>query len=115
MAPLLDGDVVVFEQLVQKVGLGSLPLFQPKQVECSGVHVLVHALQGTRIRLAPIADHDSDVSDMSVAHDSSIPAGYLSSDPLALESEGPVDLEDGEIIDDLRAPEQWTSLKSWAM
>ncbi len=59
----------------------------------------MHALQGTRIHLAACVDHDSDVSDMSVAHDSFIPAGFISSDPLGFESEEPVDLEDKEIID----------------
>ncbi len=95
VAPLSNGVLVMFEHLVQRVGLENLLLFQ---VECSGVHELVHVLQGTWIRLAPVVDHDSGVSDMSVAHDSSNPARFLSSDPLGLESEGPVDLEDGEIF-----------------
>ena len=98
--------MVVFKQLVRKVGLENLPLLQPKHVECSGVQELVSAFQGTQICLAPVMDQDSDISDMSVAHDSSIPAGFLSSDALALESEAPVNLEDGEIIDDPHAPEE---------
>ncbi len=36
---------------------------------------------------------------MSVTHDSSFPAGFSSTDTLGLESEGPTDMEDGEIID----------------
>ncbi len=104
VTPLSNTDLVVFEQLVKKVGLEHLPLHQPKQFECSGVRELVHALLGTQILLAPVTDHDLDVSDMNVPHDS-IPARFISSDPLGLESEGPVDLQAGEITDNLRTSE----------
>ena len=103
VTPLLNSDLVVFEHLVQTVGLENIPLFQPKKVACSGVHKLLHVLQGTQIHLATVVDHDSDVNDMSVAHDSSLPARFHSSDPLRLESERPVDLEDGQIIDNPHA------------
>ncbi len=43
---------------------------------------------------------------MSVTHYSLAPTGFLSSDPLGLESEGPTDLEDRVIIDDPCALEQ---------
>ncbi len=49
LASLSDDDLVAFEQLMQTVGLEILPLLQPKQVACSGVRELAHALQGTQI------------------------------------------------------------------
>ena len=36
---------------------------------------------------------------MSIAHNPSLPAGFISTDRLRLESEGPTDLEEGEVID----------------
>ncbi len=105
LALFSDDERVVFEQLVQTVGLERLLLLQPKQVECSGVRELEPALQWIRICLVPVVDHDSDMSEMSITHDSSFTAGFVSTDPLELESEGPTDLQDGEIIDNPCAPE----------
>ncbi len=102
---LSDDDLVVFKQWEQKVGLENLPQLQPKQVKCLGVRELVHVLQGTQIRLTPVADDDSDTSYMDITRDSSFPTGFISSNPLGLESGVPTDLEDREIIDNHRALE----------
>ncbi len=45
------------------------------------------------------------MSGMSITRDSSFPTGFISSDLLGLESGGPTDMEDGEIVDNPRAPE----------
>ncbi len=71
--PPLSGDnLVVLEGYIAKVGWMDLPLIQPKQVECSGVRVLIQALQGTVIHLVQSEDDESDTSDME-ASDSSLP------------------------------------------
>ncbi len=96
----------MFEQLVVKVGLLNLLQLQPKQVTCSGVRELVTVLQGTQLHLIQFQDRYLDESEINVAHASPAHTGFHSSDPLGLESEGPDDLENGEITDDPRAPEQ---------
>ncbi len=78
------------------------------------VRELVHALQGTQIHLASVADRDSDTSDMRITCDSPLPTGFISSDPLGLDSGGPTDLEDGEIVGNPHASEPMDqSEKSW--
>ncbi len=99
LAPLSYDDLVVFEQWVHKVRLENLPQLQPKQVTCLGVRELVQALKGTQIRLVPMSDRESNTSIMNLSHDSSFHQGFLSSDPLGLETGGPSDLEDGQIVD----------------
>lgn len=59
-----------------------------------------------------MAGHDSDTSDMDTFHDSSILPGFLSSDTLILETGGPTDLEDGEIIDNPHVPEPMDQTKN---
>ncbi len=49
--PLSSDDLVMLEGYISKVGWTDLPLVQPKQVECSGVRVLIQALKGTVINL----------------------------------------------------------------
>ena len=58
--PLTADDLVVLEGYIARVGWEVLPLLQPKQVECTGVRVLVKALQGTVIHLTQSEDNESD-------------------------------------------------------
>ncbi len=88
LAALSDTDMVVFEQLVPKVGL-----------ENAGVRELVWVLKVTQIHLVPGEDHESNTSIMGTSHDS-LPRGFQSDDPLGLNTGDHSDLEGGgEIID----------------
>ncbi len=93
--PLSHDDITVLGQWIDRVGLPNLPLVQPKQVECSGVRVLIQALQGTMIHLIQSEDDESDTSDMD-ASDSSLPQDHYEADPLNLTREGP-EREEGEL------------------
>ncbi len=69
--PLSGDDLVVLEGLISKVGWMDLPLVQPKQVECSGVRVLIQVLQGTVIHLVQ-SDYDESATSNMDALDSSL-------------------------------------------
>ncbi len=101
--PLSGDDLVMLEGLVGKVGWTDLPLVQPKQVECSGVRVLIHALKGTVIRLVQSEDDESDTSDMD-ASDASLTQDHSELDPLNLTQGGP-EREERECSNQSSSPE----------
>ncbi len=101
--PFSNNDLTVLEQWIDSVGLTSLPLLQPKQVECSGVRVLIQALQGTVIHLIQSEDDESATSDM-YASDSSLPQDHFELDPLNLAQNGP-EREEGELSNQSSSPE----------
>ena len=88
---------------ISKVGWTDLPLVQPKQVECSGVRVLIQALQGTVIHLVQSEDYESATSDMD-ASDSSLLQDRSELDPLNLTQDGP-EREEGELSNQSSSPE----------
>ncbi len=92
--PLSGDDLVALEVYIDKVGWTDLPLVQPKQVPCSGVRVLIQALQGTVIHLVQSEDDESDTNDME-ASDSSLPQDRSELDPLNLTQGGPEQEEGG--------------------
>ncbi len=100
--PLTGNDLVVLEGYVARVGWEMLPLLQSKQVECSGVRVLIQALKGTVIHLIQSEDNESDTSDME-ATDSSQPQDQSEFNPLNLTEGGP-EREGGECSNQSSSP-----------
>ncbi len=100
--PLTGDDLDVLEGYIARVGWEKLPLLQPKQVECSGVRVLMQALKGTVIHLIQSEDNESDTSDME-ATDSSQPQDQSEFDPLNLTQGGP-EREEGGCSDQSFSP-----------
>ncbi len=101
--PLSGDDLAVLEGWISKVGRTDLPLVEPKQVECSGVRVLIQALQGTVIHLVQSEDDGPATSDME-ASDSSLPQDRSELDPLNLTQDGP-EREEGELTPHSSSPE----------
>ena len=101
--PLTGDDLVVLEGYIAKVGWEELPSLQPKQVECSGVRVLIQALKGTVIHLVQSEDNESDTRDME-ATDSSLPQDRSEFDALNLTQGGP-EGEEGECSSHSSSPE----------
>ncbi len=101
--PLSGDDLAVLEGWIGKVGWTDLPLVQPKQVECTGVRVLIQVLQGTVIHLVQSEDDESATSDME-ASDSSLLQDSSELDPLNLTQDGP-EREEGELSDQSSSPE----------
>ncbi len=101
--PLSGDDLVVLEGLVSKVGWEDLLLVQPKQVECSGVRVLIQVLQGTVIHLIQSEDDESDTIDMD-ASDSSLLQDRSEQDPLNL-AQGGLEREEGQCSSHSSSPE----------
>ena len=102
--PALSGDdLVALEGWISRVGWTDLPLVQPKQVECSGVRVLIQALKGTVIHLVQLEDDESDTSNMD-ASDSSLPQDHFEADPLNLTQNGP-EREERELTPYSTSPE----------
>ncbi len=88
VSPLSADNLVVLEGYLARVEWTDLLFLQPKQVECSGVRVLIRALQGTVIHLVQSENDESDTSEME-ATDSSLPQDRSELDPLNLTQGGP--------------------------
>ncbi len=111
--PLTGDDLDVLEGYNAQVGWEMLPLLQAKQVECSGVRVLIQALKGTVIRLIQSEDNETVTSDME-AMDSSQPQDRSELDPLNL-TQGGQNGKKGSGQVTLPLPKPWTRSKSWDM
>ncbi len=96
--PLSNDDLVALEGWIERVGWTELPLVQPKQVVCSGVRVLIQALQGAVIHLIQSEDNESATSEME-ATDSSLHQDRSELDLRDLTQNDP-DWEEGELIGD---------------
>ncbi len=109
--PLSSDDIVVLGGWIDKVRWTDLPSVQPKQVECTGVRVLIQALKGTVIHLVQSEDDESATSDID-ASDSYLIQDHSELDPLNLTQNGP-EREEGSYPTNPLLLKPWTRTASW--